>query len=105
MKPTIDPTASIGQRAVSALQAIKIWTETLVLVAAVAGTLSAGIIAWVTSGVRAEIREVRYDLETRAFRDSVRFLRVMDVVELTALAIVEAEGSAGRAWAIQQLRE
>jgi|KBSSwiStaDraftv2_1062776.scaffolds.fasta_scaffold103010_5 hypothetical protein len=66
---------------------------------------SAGLfVRAVTSDVKAEIREVRMDLRAREVADSVRFERIVEVVEYAVIAIVEPATSEERAMAIAELK-
>jgi hypothetical protein len=75
----------------------------IVVATLIAGSASLFMRA-VTADVQAEIRDVREDLRLRAAADSIRFERVVEVVEFAVIAIVEPAGSDERAAAIGELR-
>jgi hypothetical protein len=54
---------------------------------------------------RNEIRAVREEFHIRADADSIRFERVMNVVELAVVALVEEPGSDGQRSAVMELRK
>jgi len=51
-----------------------------------------------------DLQELRLDLHSRTVVDSVRFERIMGVVELAVTALVEPNGSAEQSNAVAELR-
>lgn len=68
-------------------------------------TLAGGWIAHaITADVKGDVTALRYDFRQKAALDSVRFERMIEVVELAVIAVVEPDSSAARAEAIGELR-
>ena len=79
---------------------LRLYASTIVLVGVTMATVVSGVVLWATRDVRAQISA----LNSRVAADSVRFERAMDVLELTAIALVEPDGSREQMDAIDQLR-
>jgi len=80
------------------------YARMVLAVAAVVMGASSLFVNAVTSDVKAEIRQVRDDLRSRAVADSARFERIVEVVEFAVIAIVEPAGSPERTTAIAELK-
>jgi hypothetical protein len=90
---------------------IKLYAGTIVVVGALVAGLSAVMVSSITAKVSAEQQQTRETLQSFiktqrdiAGRDSVRFERVMAVVELAVVAIVEPIGSDEQVGAVAELR-
>ena len=80
------------------------YARTLAAVAAVVGGTTAVVVRWATADVRGEVADLHAEVVVRASSDSVRFERVMQVVELAVVALVEPDTSTERHAAIAELR-
>ena len=90
---------------------LKLYAGTMLLVGTLVGILTAATVQWVTKDVRAEVMRTRADLRDfvngqrlKAYADSARFERVLDIVELAVVALVEPEGSTEQRSAVAELR-
>jgi len=96
----------------------KLYAGTIVVVSAAITIIGGAAIRYATSDVSAEIRDNHAELTkvhqelvafssqvtTKAVVDSVRFERVMDIVELAVIALVEPTGSRTQRAAVEALR-
>lgn len=91
---------------------LRLYAGAILSVGAVLALLTAATVRWVTKEVRAEVTQTRADLRNfivearaKADADSVRFERVLDVVELAVVALVEPDGSEEQKSAVAELRK
>jgi hypothetical protein len=73
-------------------------------VGVVVGTATSWIVFASTEKVRDEVEHVKVLVVARAYSDSVRFERVIEIVELSVVALVEKPGSAEQLAALAALR-
>jgi hypothetical protein len=90
---------------------VKLYASTILVLSAVVTLATGFVVREVTKEVRADVKAVRAEMTgighaqaERAVADSMRFERVMQVVELAVIAIVEPEGSDEQRSAVSELR-
>lgn len=93
------------------VERVKLYAGTLVIVGGLVAGMSAVLVRSITAQVSTQVEATgsefrRFAAEQRALalRDSVRFERVMDVIETAVVAIVEEPGSEQQRSAIAELR-
>ena len=92
-------------------QRLKLYAGTVLLVGSLIAALTTLAVRWATRDVRAEVAAARSEVralarvqQERASADSLRFERVLDIVELAVGALVEPEGSDEQRRAVADLR-
>lgn len=95
----------------SFVERVKLYGSTILIMAAVVAMATGFVVREVTKDVRSDLRGLRAEVSNlstnqnwRAGADSIRFERVMQVVELAVIAIVEPDGSDEQRSAITELR-
>jgi len=90
---------------------VRNFSVAIIAAGTVIATITGFAVKGITAGVRAdvqslheEIRSIGIAQERRAFADSARFERAMDVLELAVVAIVEPDGSNEQRDAVAELR-
>lgn len=90
---------------------MKLYAGTILAVGTVVALTAGGVVRLVTKDVRDEVAQTRVELrqfidsnERRVTADSIRFERVLEVVELAVVALVEPDGSDEQRGAVAALR-
>ena len=98
-------------RATRFAERIKVWGSMVLVVSSVITLTTGFVVRAVTREVREDIKATRMEMRqitqtnrAQATADSIRFERVMEVVELAVVAIVEPVGSDDQRGAVAELR-
>lgn len=97
--------------AISFVEKVRLWGTAFLTLCAVVTILGGILVQFVTNDVKKDIQAIRTDLRdfaanthAREVADSVRFERVLGIVELAVVAIVEPSNSPERSEAVAELR-